>query len=266
MFFFGTNLKMHGTVAEHMAFIQKIAPDIPRDVNAFVIPPYTSLFPLSQGEKPVQICLGAQNMHWADEGAYTGEISPTMLSDLGIGLVMLGHAERRYKFSESDFVIRKKVIAAAKHNLCVLLCVGETAEEKNAGLTEIVLEHQLRVALDGLSSLPKLLVAYEPVWAIGEGSTEAGVDDVTRGMKAVHDTIRRCVKPQSKVPILYGGSVNAQNCTQYAGLELVDGLFVGRAAWTVSGFTTVLQQALSIRNSTKPEHLISGGDLNETAL
>lgn len=253
MFYFGTNLKMHGTVKRHEAFLASIGENLPAEVEAFVLPPYTSLYALTRSSLPPNLQLGAQNMHWEDEGAYTGAISPIMLKDAGIDLVMLGHAERRNLFGETDSTIHRKVVAAARNDLTILLCVGETMEEKEAGLTRQALTRQLTVALDGLSVPPNLRVAYEPVWAIGEGASEASEEDVIEGMQTVKDVLASLYGGKVvEIPVLFGGSVNAGNCASFATLNVVDGLFVGRAAWQAEGFKEVLQKSLLARSQASP--------------
>ena len=171
MFYFGTNFKMHGTAEQTHKFVRALAPRLSKDqeVQCFVLPPVTSLQGLS--EHASYLWLGAQNMHWANEGAYTGEISPGMLRALEVDLVMLGHAERRHDFGETDEIIAKKVKSALRHGLKVLLCVGETLKQRAQEVDQEVVTVQLKIALQGTSraDAARLLVAYEPVWTIGEG-------------------------------------------------------------------------------------------------
>lgn len=248
-FYFGTNLKMHGTASETRALVQALEQGLEstrktREVQCFILPPFTSL----QGLAPYtnKLWLGAQTMHWADEGAYTGEVSPVMLKALGVELVMLGHAERRHKFGETNEMIRKKVQSALRHKFRVLLCVGETETQKRQGTGADIIAAQLETALLGVPDPRRLLIAYEPVWAIGEESREARTDEVQESLQTVRNTLRLLFKTQGggqDVPVLYGGSVNEGNCATYALLEL-DGLFVGRAAWQPEGFLRVLARSL----------------------
>lgn len=251
-FYFGSNFKMHQTPHETERFITALDQFLPAKLSTqlFLIPPFTSLPTAATALAKSTTWLGAQNMHWADAGAHTGETSPVMLRAVGVDLIMLGHAERRGQFGETDEALCKKVSAAAKHGLRILLCVGENANERNAGAAEQTITRQLQIALADLplDYLPRVMIAYEPVWSIGEGGSPAD----TATVATMHDEIRHTLfsqfgKPGRTIPILYGGSVNPTNCAQYAALPQVDGLFVGRAAWTPEGFADVLNRALENR-------------------
>ena len=247
MFYFGTNLKMHGTPQETKAFVGALEAGLEPhpDVQCFVLPPFTSL----QGLTHRKLWVGAQNMHWADEGAYTGEISPVMLRALSLDLVMLGHAERR-RTGETDEVIGKKVRSALRRGLRVLLCVGETGEERSGGAGEGVLVRQLESALQDVEDLSSLLIAYEPVWAIGDGGEEATPEEVGANLQAIRRTLRTLFSTRH-IPLLYGGSVNEENCGGYSRLPDLDGLFVGRAARRAEGFLRVLDRALEARRGAR---------------
>jgi len=251
-FYFGSNFKMHQTPPETERFVAELEKLLPADLSTqiFLLPPFPSLPAAATSLADSEIWLGAQNMHWAEQGAHTGEISPVMLRAVGVDLIMLGHAERREQFGETDEALRKKVAAAAKHGLRILLCVGENAEKRNAGMAEQTITRQLQIALADLPSdtLSSVMIAYEPVWSIGEGGSPADAAIVA----TMHDEIRSTLFAQfgeagRAIPILYGGSVNPINCAQYAALSQVDGLFVGRAAWTPSGFVDVLTRALAAK-------------------
>ncbi len=254
---FGTNFKMHQTPEETARFLAELAPRVdrvPDRVRLFVIPPFTSL-PAAIAAREhsgltSRVWIGAQNVHWATEGAYTGEISVRMLTSIGVDFVLLGHAERRGHFGETDQALAKKVPAALDAGLRVLLCVGETAEEKAFGVGPETVIRQLKIALHAVTTdaLPRLLVGYEPVWSIGAGGTPARPEDV---METVVP-LRRALGEQfgeagGSVPILYGGSVAPENCGDFVTLEEIDGLFVGRAAWQVEGFERVLEAARAAR-------------------
>jgi triosephosphate isomerase len=250
-FYFGSNFKMHKTLAEVRAFVQflnELAGAHP-DVQLFILPPFTALGGLDRAQRPERVWVGAQNMHWAAEGAYTGEISALMLRDLGADLVMLGHAERRHKFGETDVEIRRKVESAAGIGLRVLLCVGETAGQRESGVTGEILALQLKIALHGYAPPPDhLLVAYEPVWAIGKGGREAQPDEIAQSVAQIRAVLAAQLGDAAQdVPVLYGGSVTERNCGAYVREAAVDGLFVGRAAWTHDGFAAVLRAALAAR-------------------
>ncbi len=258
-FFFGTNLKMHGTPAQTTAFVEALEAGLKvyrgTNLQPFVLPPFTSLPGLSACTE--RLWLGAQNMHWADEGAYTGEISPVMLRALGTEMVLLGHAERRHTFGETDELIRKKVESAARRGLRVLLCVGETGLEKERGTGIEVVSAQLETALSGLGGpgAERLLVAYEPVWAIGACGREAKPGEVRASLRGVRKTLRTLFAHD--VPVLYGGSVNEENCAAYASLPETDGLFVGRAAWRATGFLRVLALSLEARRAVQSSISVS---------
>lgn len=251
MFYFGSNFKMTQTPSASRAFVTGLAEKLPAvlatlpPVQPFVIPPFTSLAGLAEICEP-QMWLAAQNMHPELSGAFTGEISAPMLAELGVQLVMLGHAERRQVFGETDAYLQRKVDTALARGLRVLLCVGETSFERDQLVTMSTLTRQLRIALHNVTSenlmgdMPRLLVAYEPVWAIGEGSTPATSDAIAESIIPLREVLTKKF-PEVNVPLLYGGSVNLENCRDYAALAGIDGLFVGRAAWTVEGYLEVLQ-------------------------
>lgn len=246
-FYFGTNFKMHQTPAVSAAFLHDLH-QLTTDLDStqlFLIPPFTSLPGL---QAKGRIWIGAQNMHFADEGEYTGEISPAMLDALGLDLVLLGHAERRRHFGETDEHLNCKVKAALAHGLRVLLCVGETATDKYYHVERETVARQLKIALHDVTpaDIDRLLVAYEPVWSIGTDGQPATVPAVTHTLEQIHATLGELF-PSAIIPVIYGGSVNMDNCAEYATLPLLDGLFVGRAARTVDGFVQVLRRALGAR-------------------
>lgn len=259
-FYFGSNFKMHKTLAEVRTIVQLLRATCEKqpELQLFVIPPFTSLGGLQDIDRPENLWIGAQNMHWASSGPYTGEISAPMLRDLGVDLVMLGHAERRHKFGETDSELNRKVQSAVMHGLRILLCVGETAEQRRFGVTNEVLAIQLKIALHDfpLAQADRLVVAYEPVWAIGAGSQEARPADITPSISQIRFTLGEIFRSNvDRIPVLYGGSVNEHNCASYVQHTTVDGLFVGRAAWQPEGFTEVLRAALAPRSNTLPTTL-----------
>jgi triosephosphate isomerase len=242
-FLFGTNFKMNQTPAESAAFYRQLAASvqIPPDTHLFVIPPFTSLAAASEvaGPPPHQIWVGAQNVHWAPDGAYTGEISVSMLLALDIDLVLLGHAERRRYFHETDVDLNRKVLAALGSGLRVLLAVGETAEERSFGVGGETVLRQLRIGLHGVASeqLGLIQIAYEPVWSIGAGGTPASPEDVEPIARLIRSGCDDLFgEPGGEIPILYGGSVDPGNAGTFTALPDIHGLFVGRAGWTVEGF------------------------------
>ncbi len=247
-FLFGTNFKMNQTPTESAAFYQQLAASvqIPPDTHLFVIPPYTSLAAVTEvaGGSPHQIWVGAQNVHWAPEGAYTGEISVGMLLALDVDLVLLGHAERRRYFHEPDVELNRKVLAALGGNLRVLLAVGETAEERSFGVGGETVLRQLKIGLHGVppEQLNLIQIAYEPVWSIGAGGTPANPEDVEPIAEMIRSGCEDLFAGSgAEIPILYGGSVDPGNAGTFTALPDIDGLFVGRAAWTVEGFIATYQ-------------------------
>lgn len=238
----GTSWKMNKTLAEARAFAEGLlgAAEDPR-IQRFVIPPFTAVREVKAllARSPVRV--GAQNMHWADEGAWTGEISPPMLVDCGLDLVELGHSERREHFGETDETVGLKVEAAVRHGLTPLICIGETLEERQAGRAAEVLERQVRAALGRLTEAQRaapVLLAYEPVWAIGVNGIPARSDYADARQAEIIAVAGEVLG--RRVPCLYGGSVNPGNCEELITCPHVDGLFIGRSAWEVGGYLDIL--------------------------
>ena len=240
----GTSWKMNKTLAEARAFAEGLAAaDADRDgrIQRFVIPPFTAVREVKAMLAATSVKVGAQNMHWADQGAWTGEVSPVMLKDCGLDLVELGHSERREHFGETDETVGLKTAAAVRHGLVPLVCIGETLGQREGGRARAVLEMQVRGALaflaEGERTAP-ILFAYEPVWAIGERGIPASADyaDARQAeiIAVAEDVLGR------RVPCLYGGSVNPGNCEELISCPHVDGLFIGRSAWDVSGYLDIL--------------------------
>jgi triosephosphate isomerase len=252
-FFFGTNFKMFQTHADSRNFVRELQGvlDCPHDSQLFLIPPYTSLPGLPDLAHESGIWIGAQNMHDAPLGEYTGEIAAPMLTALGVDLVLLGHAERRYRFGESDDLLRCKVRAALDVGLRVLLCIGETAEEKHYHLEAETVYRQIKIDLFDVeeTDLPRLMIAYEPVWSIGEQGQAASIEEVVYTLAHIRGALNeRFGAAAQTIPVLYGGSVDLDNCAPYACLEGIDGLFVGRAVRTADGFIKVFQRAYAAWN------------------
>lgn len=243
-YWIGTSWKMNKTLAEAEAFAEALgAADGGRDarIQRFVVPPFTAVREVKKILDGTSVKVGAQNMHWADQGAWTGEISPVMLKDAGLDLVELGHSERREHFGETDETVGLKVEAAVRHGMIPLICIGETLEERESGRAREVLEREVRGALGKLSDEQKtapILLAYEPVWAIGVNGIPASSDyaDARQGEIAdvAEDVLGR------RIPVLYGGSVNPDNCEELIGCAHIDGLFIGRSAWNVEGYLDIL--------------------------
>ncbi|MGH2618514.1 MAG: triose-phosphate isomerase family protein, partial [Thermomicrobiales bacterium] len=194
-FLFGTNFKMNQTPAESVAFYTQLAGSvsIPSGVRLFIIPPFTSLGAVAEAATagPDDIWIGAQNVHWATAGAYTGEISVGMLRAVDVDLVLLGHAERRQHFHETDADLNKKVLTVLGSGLRVLLAVGETADERSNGVSTETVARQLAIDLHGVTpeQAPLLQVAYEPVWSIGAAGTPAGPEDIEPVAASIRSTL-----------------------------------------------------------------------------
>ncbi len=251
-FFFGTNLKMHQTASETVAFLDGLAGSVTLDdalMQYFVLPPFTSLAAVARHPARSALWIGAQNMHWAASGAFTGEISAPMLRQFDLDLVMIGHAERRQHFGETDSTVQRKVRAALDHGFRVLLCVGESAADHTDGRGIVRVLSQLRIALEGISfdEARALLVAYEPVWSIGEAGIPAEPGEIATVAEAMRHELNERFGPEIQPPVLYGGSVDLTNCGGFAAIPAIDGLFVGRAAWTVSGFAGTAARARASR-------------------
>ena len=248
-FWIGTGWKMNKTRAQARAWVEAVVAggNWPRaGLQPFAFPPFTALETVRHTLGPSEtapLMIGAQTMHWAAEGAFTGEVSPPMLADVGCDLVELGHSERRALFGETDAAINAKVHAALDHGLRPLVCVGETAEERRLDAAVATVARQTAMAFAGVSrdGLARCLIAYEPVWAIGEGGTPARPADVVE----IHGALKAAI--DAPVPILYGGSVNRGNAAALAALPEVDGLFVGRAAWSAEGFLSLVDTAARVR-------------------
>jgi L-erythrulose 1-phosphate isomerase len=238
----GTSWKMNKTLAEARAFATGLAnaPGDPR-IQRFVIPPFTAVREVKAMLAATSVKVGAQNMHWADAGAWTGEISPPMLTDCGLDIVELGHSERRTHFGETDATVGLKTEAAVRHGLTPLICIGETLAEREAGRAQEVLETQVRGALGRLSPAQQtapILFAYEPVWAIGVNGIPA-TTDYADARQAEIIAVAAAVLGR-RVPCLYGGSVHPGNCAGLVTCPHIDGLFIGRSAWDVDGYLDIL--------------------------
>ncbi len=191
-------------------------------------------------------------MHWADDGAWTGEISPTMVKECGATLVEIGHSERRAHFGETDETVGLKTAAALHHGLIALVCIGDTRSEYDAGRTSEVLEKQVRAALSGVGSNPdgEIVIAYEPVWSIGERGTPADPDFVDEQHRKIKAVVADCLA-SGGLDVLYGGSVNSQNCSLLAAKPHIDGLFIGRSGWTAEGFLGIVDDVIG-RSAPSP--------------
>lgn len=236
------NWKMHKTGVEAEEFIRNFKERLPKpSVQVFIAPSFTILSAVVQAAQGSSLMIGAQNMHEASEGAFTGEISAKMLKAAGARFVILGHSERRRLFHETDERIHLKLNQAILNQILPVLCLGETLEERESGKTPAVLEYQIKAALNGLEPAD-LVLAYEPVWAIGTGKT------ATPEMAAeAHHFCRDCLaklwgqEPAKKISILYGGSVTPETAPQLAAQSEIDGALVGGASLDVAKLIQIIQ-------------------------
>ncbi|MCQ6562240.1 triose-phosphate isomerase [Paenibacillus mendelii] len=241
------NWKMFKTVSEATAFIAAVKGKAEVEgVEAVICAPYTTLPALVEAAKGSAIAIGAQNVHFEDNGAFTGEISGVMLKDLGVKYVIIGHSERRAYFAETDEIVNKKVHAAFKHGLTPIVCVGEKLEEREAGQTKDVCKVQTEAAFQGLSTeqAAEVVIAYEPIWAIGTGksSTSADAEDVIAYIRGIVDGLYNS-ETANAVRIQYGGSVKPGNIREYMGQSNIDGALVGGASLEAASYIELVEGA-----------------------
>lgn len=255
-YWIGTSWKMNKTLAEARGFAEALrAADTGRDpaIQRFIIPPFTAVREVKAILSETSVKVGAQNMHWADQGAWTGEISPLMLKDCNLDIVELGHSERREHFGETNETVGLKTEAAVRHGLIPLICIGETLSDRESGRATEILSEQVEGALSKLSASQKqaqILLAYEPVWAIGEKGIPAEPSYADARQAEIIAVAERVLG--RRIPCLYGGSVNPDNCEELISCPHVDGLFIGRSAWNVEGYLDILAKcAAKLRGDTK---------------
>jgi triosephosphate isomerase len=236
------NWKMNKAVSETVDFISAFIPEV-RDVSEVDIvlaPPFTSLAAAAEKVRNTRILLAAQDVFYEEKGAYTGEISPPMLVDIGCAYVIIGHSERRQYFHETDDIINKKVKAARNKGLGVIFCIGESLEEREAGKTFEVLEREIRNGLEGVGP-EKIVVAYEPIWAIGTGKT-ATPDQAQEAHAFVREKLKALYGNKAdELCILYGGSVTPDNVDILMSCNDVDGALVGGASLKVESFSRIVK-------------------------
>jgi triosephosphate isomerase len=234
------NWKMYKTRAESLEFLQgfmSCLTETPEEREVVLCVPFTSLAVLSKNLHGSRIRLGAQNVHWQESGAFTGEISGPMLSELGVRYVIVGHSERRQYFGETDETVNLRLKAAQKYDLIPILCVGETKQQRDAGETEAHIFSQLEKDLVGVDQ-QKLVIAYEPIWAIGTGDTCE-----TKEANRVIGLIRsKLTNPD--VPIQYGGSVKPENIDEVMVMPEIDGVLVGGASLEARSFDRIVNYKL----------------------
>jgi triosephosphate isomerase len=260
-FLAGTGWKMNLTAAETPEYarelLSRLADTDLTPVELFVLPPFTSLQAASTAFAGTEVGIGAQNMHWEDSGSWTGEVSAPMLIEAGCRYIELAHSERLEHFGETYERVRLKVNATIQNDLTPILCLGETAEDKRLERADAILGDQLRTALKDqpASAVPKTILAYEPRWAIG-GDQAASPAYVAERHAALRGLLFDQYGPEvaKATRIIYGGSVTPGNGAELVGLPNVDGLFVGRAAWSPEGFADIVKivvQAAYTKESTQ---------------
>ena len=241
------NWKMNKTPAEAKELISAIAPLV-KDAGCDVVActPFVDLSAAQEAAQGTNIQIGAENCHWEVSGAYTGEISAQMLTSMGVNIVIIGHSERRQYFGETDITVQKRVRAALDAGMTVILCVGETLEQREQGITSELVSMQTKIALCGVSEeeLKRVIIAYEPVWAIGTGKTATA-----QQANEVCHTIRECIASvysqaaADGITIQYGGSMNAGNAAELLAQPDVDGGLIGGASLKPNDFATIVKAA-----------------------
>jgi len=243
------NWKMNTTVSEAVELVKAMQDELDKvaNVDKVICPPFVSLAAVSELIKGSSIKLGAQNLFFAEKGAYTGEISPLMVSDL-CEFVIIGHSERRQYFNETGEIVNKKIVAALKVGLKPILCIGERLEENEAGRTEEVVTEQLGSSLAGIGHINGLIIAYEPVWAIGTGRAATG-EQANETISLIRRNIAKLYSDgiAQNMRILYGGSVTAANTTEFMKQPEIDGALVGGASLKTTEFLSIVTQTSAIK-------------------
>ncbi len=240
------NWKMFKTSGEGAAFVRALSEEIgrPADREVIVAPPFTGLCEAAKAAAGTSVNIAAQDVFWEREGAFTGEISAAMLLDLGVSAALVGHSERRLYFGETDEWVAKKVRAALEQGLAPIMCVGESAEEREAGATEAVLIRQVPAGLASvrLEEAARLVIAYEPVWAIGTGKT-ATPENARQAIGLIRQLVGATLGPQAaeEVRILYGGSVGPNNIDELMAQPGIDGVLVGGASLQLESFARIVR-------------------------
>ena len=237
------NWKMNKTPSEAKALVEALAPLVANaSCDVVVCPPAVNLTTVAEAIKGTNIKLGAQNMHWKESGAYTGELSAAMLKECGVEYIILGHSERRQYFGETDATVNLRTLAAVKAGLTPIVCVGEKKEEREAGYTTALVSYQTLIALSGLTAeqVKGVVIAYEPVWAIGTGLT-ATDEQANETIGVIREAIRSAYGDAAdEVRIQYGGSMNPKNCKGLMAQPEIDGGLIGGASLKAEDFSKVV--------------------------
>ncbi len=238
------NWKMNMLPNEAIEYIEKISPLVKETKNEVILcVPYTDLFYSLLTAQGTNIKIGAQNVHYKEKGAYTGEVSAEMLKCINVEYVIIGHSERRQYFAETDEIVNKKIKAALEHGLKPIVCVGESLEQREEGKTIDIITSQIRNALEGISenSMQSIMIAYEPIWAIGTGKT-ATAEDANTAISAIRAEIQKIYgqNTANRVIILYGGSVKSTNSKELFTMPEIDGGLVGGASLDAIEFSKIV--------------------------
>jgi triosephosphate isomerase len=240
--FIAANWKMNKTISETQEFISRFIPEVKdkSDVDIVIAPPFTSLAVAAEKLKNTNVILAAQDVFYEEKGAYTGEVSPLMLVDIGCKYVIIGHSERRQYFNETDEIVNKKIKAVKKTGLGIIFCIGESLEEREAGRTFDVLQREIEKGLNGIDP-DNTVIAYEPIWAIGTGKTAT-----PEQAQEAHTYIRERLNilygnKANKFCIIYGGSVTPENIDSLMARKDIDGALVGGASLKVEGFIRIVK-------------------------
>ncbi len=227
---------MYKTQAETIEFLQGFMPELektPEDREVVICPPFTALDAISRSLHGSLVQLGAQNIHWEDNGAFTGEVAGSMLSEIGVRYVIVGHSERRQYFGETDESVNKRLLSAQRHGLIPILCVGETKQQRDAGETESIITNQLEKDLVNVDQ-QRLVIAYEPIWAIGTGDT-CESSEANRVIGLIRSQLSN-----ADVTIQYGGSVKPDNIDEIMAQPEIDGVLVGGASLQPASFARIV--------------------------
>jgi triosephosphate isomerase (TIM) len=241
------NWKMHKTLSEAKSFVEEVKSLVPSNerVEAVICAPALFLERLVEAANGTDVRIGAQNMHFEESGAFTGEVSPVALSDIGVDYVILGHSERREMFNETDEAVNKKTLKAFQHNLIPIVCCGETLEQREAGQTNELVGNQVRIALSGLSEeqAKQTVIAYEPIWAIGTGKSSSA-SDANEVCAHIRSVVAEQFSPEvaEAIRIQYGGSVKPTNIAEYMSQPDIDGALVGGASLQAQDYLQLLEE------------------------
>jgi len=247
-FFISGNWKMHKTVAESLGFLTELEKNLSTlpdpKIEVAIFAPFTALHVLSG--RAVKVAIGAQNLFYEEKGAFTGEISPPMLAEL-IQLVLIGHSERRQFFKEDDTLVNRKILAAITHGLRPVLCIGETLAERDSGRAFERLRAQLEADLTGVTKAEagRLMVAYEPIWAIGTGRT-ATPEQAGEAHGFIRGWLKERMGPDNGIRVIYGGSVNPENSAALLSRPGIDGVLVGGASLKLEQFSAIISHSLTL--------------------